>query len=559
MRRTRQLIIGGLVVLNAIGLAKSFGLKSSAMSLVRTEVSPLNYTLPVSSSFPNDGAFDVGLNSEVTAQLKPTSGGIDTKTVNESTVMLVRTADQTQVDASVKLSGNTITLRPEKPLNPATNYTFYLTGGVRHRSGAPVIPFASAFTTIKSHASPARFEKVMLPAATGTGFTGVAMGPDGKLWACSDDGRFFRFPISGDGTLGGPQVIDSLHKHNNGPRLTIGFCFDRASTASHPIIWVCNSAFTFNNAPDFSGKVTRLAGANLEDVGDVVTHLPRSVRDHMTNQPAIGPDGALYFPQGSSSSFGAPDEIWGMRIEHLLTATVLRLDLSKVTPGAPINSLTPDAGGSYDPRSTGAPLTIFATGVRNAFSLVWHSNGHLYVPVNGSSAGGHTPASPDAPPVRDISIAEDDWLFRIAPGKYHGHPNPFQGHYILNGGNPTAEYDFAEVCQYPVGTQPDPNWTPAVYDFGKHVSANGVIEYTSSAFGGRFKGKLMVCRYNVGSDIIVLSLDANGNVVGEEFGIPGASELINPLDLCEDPRTGNIYVSEYGALRLTLLRPVSAN
>ena len=40
-----------------------------------------------------------------------------------------------------------------------------------------------------------------------------------------------------------------------------------------------------------------------------------------------------------------------------------------------------------------APVTIFAAGIRNAYDLVWHSNGYLYVPTNGT-AYGDTPASP---------------------------------------------------------------------------------------------------------------------------------------------------------------------
>ena len=42
----------------------------------------------------------------------------------------------------------------------------------------------------------------------------------------------------------------------------------------------------------------------------------------------------------------------------------------------------------YDPFAEDAVVKIFATGVRNAYDLVWHSNGQLYVPTNGSAAGG---------------------------------------------------------------------------------------------------------------------------------------------------------------------------
>jgi glucose/arabinose dehydrogenase len=49
--------------------------------------------------------------------------------------------------------------------------------------------------------------------------------------------------------------------------------------------------------------------------------------------------------------------------------------------------------GTYNPYAGNAPLTIYASGVRNAFDLVWHSNGALYVPTNGSNYDGTTPAS----------------------------------------------------------------------------------------------------------------------------------------------------------------------
>jgi glucose/arabinose dehydrogenase len=155
----------------------------------------------------------------------------------------------------------------------------------------------------------------------------------------------------------------------------------------------------------------------------------------------------------------------------------------------------------------------------------------------------------------NIPVSEDDWLLRIVPGRYYGHPNPQQGYFRLNGANPTARYDFAEVTQYAVGTKPDAKWTPPVYSFGKHASANGIIQYRGQSFGGQLRDKLLVCRYNVPGDIAVLHIEA-GKVKAHATNIPGLSGFANPLDLTEDPETGNLYVSEYGARRITLLRPL---
>lgn len=399
------------------------------------------------------------------------------------------------------------------------------------------------------------FQQVPLPTATDAKFTCVKIGPDGLLYAAADDGRIFRFHIQDDGTLDTPQVIESLQKAEGGKRLLLGFCFDPHATADNLILWATHSyyAWPIADVPDWTGKVSVLRGTDLQTVQDVVFDLPRSAKDHSTNQPAFGPDGALYIPQGSESSMGAPDEVWGNRPEHLLSASILRLDVSKVTPGQPIDVKTKDAGGSYDPYDRGAPLTIYAGGLRNAYSLVWHHNGSLYVPVNGSSAGGNTPAGEGVPARFNLPDAEDDWLFNVHLGKYYGHPNPQQQHYVLNGGNPDGKYRFNEIPQYPVGTLPDVDYEPAILDFGQHCSADGIIEYRGKFFGGKLDGSLMVCRYNAGADVLCVDLDSSGNVVGERTAA-GLTDLATPLALTEDLRNGNLYVCEYLAKRIVLLR-----
>jgi glucose/arabinose dehydrogenase len=517
----------------------------------------------VSQSRPTDGEDNVLPESPITINLNLPNGKLDKTTLLPANVALVSEEDGVPVLTTISAStgGGTITLQPETALSPNTPYALRISAGLKDSQGMPVAAYSASFTTASAGQKPdpaIRFEKVRLADTAGVPFTCVEIGPDHKLYASADDGRIFRFDINADGTLASVELIKSLQEAAGGRRLVTGFCFDPASTAPAPVLWVSHGFFAFENAPDWTGKITRMSGPGLTIVQDVVINLPRSYRDHLTNQPSFGPDGALYFPQGSSSAYGSPDATWGNRPEHLLNATVLRLDVSRVTPGQPIDVRTKDAGGLYDPYAPGAPLTIYATGVRNAFDLVWHSNGHLYVPTNGSSPGGNTPAGAGAPGLNNLPVSEDDWLFNITPGKYYGHPNPVQGHFVLNGGNPLGQSKLpGRVPQYPPGTNPDPQWEPAAYVFGKHVSSNGVIEYRGNAFGGALDHKLMVCRYNVGSDIIVLSLDAAGNVSQAVTGITGMSNFANPLDLIEDVPSGNLYVAEYGGRRITLLRPIA--
>lgn len=62
-------------------------------------------------------------------------------------------------------------------------------------------------------------------------------------------------------------------------------------------------------------------------------------------------------------------------------------------------------------------------------------------------------------------------------------------------------------------------------------------------------------RYSGGSDIIALRPDASGDIGADGVGLPGLTGLADPLELVEDTRNGNLYVSDYGSQRLLLLRP----
>jgi fibronectin type 3 domain-containing protein len=551
---------------------------------------PVSSRPSVTDTNPANGATGVWRDVFVDANVRlPTAGkGIDVNTLTSATVKLYRTADHAAVAANINTSGgrDSITLTPVSLLAENTSYTFEVTDGLRDTGGAAFLPFTMSFTTGTS-ATPVdptiAFEQVALPTTQGNQFTALTIGPDGKLYAGTLQGLIHRFTILSDGTLSAPEIINTVQVANGGPRLLTGLEFDPASTAGNLVLWVSHGQSTLENATDFTGKISRLSGPTLATYEDAVVHLPRSVRDHLTNQMDFGPDGALYVAQASNTAMGAPDNAWGMRPERLLSATVLRLDAVTVRDRlrlglGPLDVLTPDGGGWYDPFAAGVPLTIYATGVRNAYDLIWHSNGQLYAPTNGSAAHGATPGydgtSPvpqriDGPytggavaPIADVTITEPDYLHRVVQGGYYGHPNPQRGEYVLNGGNPTAGSDFEEIAQYPVGTAPDRNYRGPAYVFGRKLSPNGVVEYRGPAFDGRLNGRLLVARFGGGDDIVALKVNADGTISSEpQTSINGLSGLVDPLDLVVDPSTGNVYVSEYdekdtGFRRLTLLRPI---
>ncbi len=500
----------------------------------------------------------------------PNNGaGVDPRTLADG-VSLVRVRDGAVIAAGRNTSGagDEIVLKPTEPLDKNTQYKFSVTESLRDTSGASFAPYSMTFTTAKSFVEstfPAAFEKVPMTSLTldRNAFTSLAFGPDGTLYAGTFAGMIYRFNLNPDGTLVPKPPLTTIMKANRGPRLITGIAFDPSSTREKPVLWVNHGQMAvtpegkLEGADDWTGKLSRLSGADLETSEDVLVHLPRAYKDHLNFQIAFGKDGALYFTQGSHTSVGDVDKKWGYRPERKLSAAVLRLDVSKVKQ-LPLDVQT-EEGGTYDPAAADAPLTIYATGVRSGFDLLLHRNGHLYSGVNGAGGNeGNTPASPDGktPAIRDFKTTTDDTLIRIEQGKYYGHPNPTRGQYALMGGNPTDGKDPMEVAEYPVGVKPEPNYQTPAFDFGKNYSPNGLIEYKGAFFNGALDGCILVTRYSDGKDILALRLNAAGDVVETIAGIDGFTGFTDPLDLLEDDKTGNIYVAEYGGKTITLLRPV---
>ena len=476
-------------------------------------------------------------------------------------------------EVNTDAAGSVIVLQPQSPLDSNTSYTFHITNGVADTSGASFVPYQCIFTT-GGQTVPVdpniAFSKVSLPTATGQYFTGVTMGPDGKLYANTETGQIFQFPVNTDGTLGSPNI----YTLPDSPRLITGIAFDPASTATSMKIWISNGAPQYSNAADFSGEISavNVSGTSFSGYQVYVTGLPRSNSNHLNNQPVFGPDGALYVSQGSNSSMGAPDSVWGFRAEHLLNAAVLRLNIQLIETYVTQNNTAlnvqtdslPAGQTAYNPYAANAPLTIYATGIRNAYDLIWDSNGHLYAPTNGSAAGGNIPGTPagvtpSAPAENNVAQAEDDYLYDIQQGGYYGHPYPVRGEYIFGGANPTspAANDGIQTA-YPLGTNPDPNYRGYAFDFGVHYSPDGAIEYTGNAFGGTLNGALLITRYSGGKDIEVLRTGSSGQITQSETGITGFTQFTDPVDVIEDPRTGDLYVAELGAQKLTLLRPIAS-
>ncbi|AMJ62924.1 carbohydrate-binding protein [Bosea sp. PAMC 26642] len=584
----------------------------------------------VSLEIGDDGSLPVGINplaSLVVGVNVQAPGYRGPNIAHVDGIKLVETLTGVEVAINVQISGgaDSLTIRPLAQLKENTSYTLLVEDvldlGSITDGTAPLRQMQDLTTTFVTGVAPVEVAReVAFTTQTllngfadeAGGFTSIEFGPDGKLYVATIMGEIYRWTVNSDGTINKASkeslILDYLAQDGD-RRGIIGFVFDPADPNT---IWISdnypipreNKAF---NTPEFSGQISKITlGAGGSFTGATaetyITGLPRSGGDHVTNSlefranPNAGQPGEpaylLYLSQGSNSAAGAPDGAWGNRPERLLNAAILEIDPTRDAPNGGFNvrtepvtaPTTQNTGfnadgtypGFYNPYAADAVLKIYATGVRNAYDLVWHSNGQLYVAANGTASGGKTFDDPTQAGSQVItnSPTQDDYFFTIKEGMYYGHTNILRGEYILNGGNPTAGVDKNEVTDrkdgnpntdgYDAGVAYDPNYDIAgAYSLGRNQSPNGSIEYKGSAFGSNLKGALLIAQFSTGDNVRSILVDQDGKIIGDDVLRRPDGSIINnyidPLDIIENPLTGQLYLMTLnrgtGASQLVLLTP----
>src|SRR5947207_2463652 len=153
--------------------------------------------------------------------------GIDADTMSAQNVHIIRARDGKQIDARLNTSGagDAIVCQPFDLLDPSTQYTFEVTDGLRDTGGSRFAPFQMNFTTAAGSAvsaCPIAFEKVLMPETKvmipggdrPSAYTALTLGPDGKLYAATFDGRIFRYAINPDGALADRETIAAVQSAN---------------------------------------------------------------------------------------------------------------------------------------------------------------------------------------------------------------------------------------------------------------------------------------------------------------------------------------------------------
>lgn len=249
------------------------------------------------------------------------------------------------------------------------------------------------------------------------------------------------------------------------------------------------------------GRILRITRGG--EVTALISDLP-SVGDHHTNGPAIGPDGMIYFGQGTATNsavvgldnyeFG-----WLQRYPqfHDIPCRDITLTGKNYTTGNPLTTDPNDRAttGAFAPFGTattagqtirgrvpctgaimriapgGGQPEVVAWGLRNPFGLAFAPDGSLFVTDNQYDARGSRPV-----------FGTGDLLWRVEQGKWYGWPERFGG-LVLHEHESLAPPGEPRVARL-IDPYPGEAMQP-VARLGVHSASTGIDFSRSAAFGHR--------------------------------------------------------------------------
>jgi glucose/arabinose dehydrogenase len=311
---------------------------------------------------------------------------------------------------------------------------------------------------------------------------------------------------------------------------------------------------------------------------DIISGLP-SFGDHHNNQVIFGPDGKMYFGQGSATNSGVvgtdnsdwikdhpffhdyPSEnitLMGQNFytkDHLTASTVDCTYTGAFSPfgvasfpGEVVKGITKATGSILKANPDGTQLELVAWGLRNPFRMKFDKSNHLFSTSHGMDVRGSRP----------IANSPDEFQF-ITPGTWYGWPD-FTGGYPVTlpifKPDDKAQPTFLLAVHPMRPTKPFANFIPhsAImgfdFDYNKDFDGSGdafIAEFGSMAprtTGGKPLDDVghKVSRINMSTgQIKPFAVNKSGYAASHT----GGGGLERPIDVIFDKK-GIMYVVDFG-------------
>lgn len=401
--------------------------------------------------------------------------------------------------------------------------------------------------------------------------TTVSLWQDGKIYVGTRQGIVKVVGYNADTLVvsslcQSPIITDDEYTDKNGnpsQRAVLGITFDPRDTSARPYVavstlfWERQGGIELTNERAWSnGAIERLKPATpqtklmnpdycLEYDKNIVRYLPVSDGDHSVSEIVFSQDGDLLISVGGNTNAGLPYANLGGNFDAFYSGAVLVARLSKPGFNGEITYST------LENLRTAVPLTndveLYATGVRNMFSMSMTRAGRIYATDNGPNCGfGNVSSScseynETEAALRDTSnkvpfpgtaiVGEGDCkygdfrkdkLLQIKPGKFYGYSNLIRGT-RLNQPEECIWIDpLTGLSPPPAMAAAPPNYEPQMQLLKS--ATTGVREYGGNLFCGKLRGDLILSVYKGRRTYRVL-LNSDGSYKEGPFVINDKSGL----------------------------------